>query len=61
MLQAPLDERGQIDWDQWWIDSTNIRASRAAAGARKKGGLRPNRLTTLSVVPKAGLAPSCIS
>jgi transposase len=38
-LQVKLDVRGEIDWDQWSLDSTNIRASRAAAGARKKGGL----------------------
>ena len=35
-LQVSLDQHGLIDWDQWWVDSTNVRASRAAAGARKK-------------------------
>jgi len=32
-LQVALDAEGQIDWDQWNIDGTHIRASRAAAGA----------------------------
>lgn len=44
-LQVPLDENGQIDWEQWWIDSTNVRATRAAAGARKKGGLQTSPMT----------------
>jgi transposase len=46
-LRASLDERGQLDWEQWRVDSTSIRASRAAAGARKKGGLRTNQSTML--------------
>jgi transposase len=33
-LQLKLDEQGKIDWEQWNVDSTVIRASRAAAGAR---------------------------
>lgn len=36
-LQSELDADGQIDWEQWNIDGTNIRASRAAAGARRDG------------------------
>lgn len=39
-LQAKLDVQGQIDWEQWNMDSTSIRASRAAGGARKKGAKR---------------------
>jgi transposase len=35
-LQIRLDRQGKIDWDLWLVDGTNIRASRAAAGARKK-------------------------
>lgn len=35
-LQIRLDKKGKIDWDLWMVDGTNIRASRAAAGARKK-------------------------
>lgn len=37
-LQVRLDEQGRIDWDLWCIDGSNIRASKAAAGAGKKGG-----------------------
>jgi transposase len=44
-LQVPLDQNGKSDWDQCWIDTTNVRARRSAAGARKKGGLQTNRLT----------------
>ena len=35
-LQIRLDKDGQIAWDLWCIDGSNIRASRAAAGASKK-------------------------
>lgn len=35
-LQIRLDKAGKIDWDLWLVDGTNIRAGRAAAGARKK-------------------------
>lgn len=41
-LQIRLDKQGKIDWDLWLIDGTSIRASRAAAGARKKSA-RPTR------------------
>ena len=36
-LQMRLDELGKIDWELFCLDATNVRASRAAAGARKKG------------------------
>lgn len=39
-LRAKADAKGLIDWSQWNADSTSIRATRHAAGARKKGGLR---------------------
>jgi len=58
-LQVPLDHSGQIDWEQWWIDSSNVRASRAAAGARKKGGLQTSRKTMHLDARVAALAPSC--
>ena len=35
-LQIRLDRDGKIDWDLFCIDGTNVRASRAAAGASKK-------------------------
>ena len=41
MLQAlhlKLDQQGEMDWEQWSLDSTSIRAHRAAAGARTKRG-----------------------
>jgi len=37
-LQIRLDKQGKIDWDLWLVDGSNVRASRSAAGARKKGG-----------------------
>lgn len=36
-LQVRLDAEGHIDWDLWCVDGTMVRASRAAAGAGKKG------------------------
>jgi transposase len=35
-LQIRLDKQGKIEWDLWLVDGSNIRASRVAAGARKK-------------------------
>ena len=46
VLRDTLDAQGLLDWEQWWLDSTSIRASRAAAGARKKGGPQTNPQTT---------------
>lgn len=40
-LRLSADARGLIDWEQWNADTTSIRATRAAAGARKKGGPDP--------------------
>lgn len=36
-LHLRLDDQGQIDWDVWCVDGTNICATRAAAGGRKGG------------------------
>ena len=36
-LLDELDDKGLIDHDLWCIDGSVIRASRAAAGAKKKG------------------------
>jgi transposase len=33
-----LDQHGHLGRDLWCVDGTVIRASRAAAGAKKKGG-----------------------
>lgn len=46
-LRIEADSRGLIDWAQWNVDSTSVRATRHAAGARKKGGRnRMSRKTT---------------
>ena len=45
-LQIRLDREGRIDWELWCVDGTTIRASRAAAGAGKKGAPK-NPQTTL--------------
>jgi transposase len=37
-LLLRLDQAGFIDRDLWLVDASVIRASRAAAGAKKKGG-----------------------
>jgi transposase len=44
-LQIRLDTQGMIDWDLWCIDGSSIRASRAAAGAGKKGDATSPRTT----------------
>lgn len=36
-LQLKLDAQGSIDWEQWGLDGTIVRAHRAAAGAPKDG------------------------
>jgi transposase len=45
-LQIRLDKQGKTDWDLWLVDGSNVRASRAAAGARKKGAKTSNPTTT---------------
>jgi transposase len=60
-VRASLDAQGLLDWEQCWVDSSNIRASRAAAGARKKGRQQPSQLTTRLDAHAVGSAPSCTS
>lgn len=61
-LQAQLDQNGHLDWQQWNIDGTQIRASRAAAGARKKKDSMPtNRPIMRSVDPVAASELNSIS
>lgn len=36
-LQRDLDREGLIDWSAFCLDATHVRASRSAAGARKRG------------------------
>jgi transposase len=60
-LQSLADVTGRITWDVS-VDSTSARAHQHAAGARKKGICRPNRLVgsvssqliTRSADPAAG-------
>lgn len=47
-LQVRLDDQGRIDWSQFDIDGSHVRADRSAAGARKKGGPSASRKTTPS-------------
>jgi transposase len=59
-LRLAADGRGLIDWAQWNADSTSVRATRHAAGARKKGGPSPaSRKTTAWACPAAASGPSC--
>jgi transposase len=51
-----LDERGEIDWDLWCVDGSNVRAARCAAGAAKKGGPQENPQTMRSVAREVALA-----
>jgi transposase len=57
-LQIRLDRQGRIDWDLWCVDGTTIRASRAAAGAGKRGA-RKNPQTTLWAAREADSARNC--
>lgn len=50
-LQVRLDAEGHIDWDLWCVDGTMVRASRAAAGAGKKGA--PKNPSTMHWVARA--------
>ena len=40
-LHLQLDDEGRIDWSQFNVDGSSIRADRSAAGARKKGAKNP--------------------
>jgi transposase len=59
-LYLRLDEHGRIDVELWCIDATQIRASRAAAGA-VGGKTCPASLRIMrSGAPAAASAPRCI-
>lgn len=51
-LHLRLREDVLIDLDTWMVDSTSIRATRAASGAGKRGA-RENRSTTVSGAAEA--------
>jgi transposase len=59
-LQIRLDREGKIDWDLFCIDGSNVRASRAAAGASKKvsGATPKNPETTRLAAREADSAAS---
>ena len=44
-LQRDLDRDGLIGWSAFCVDATHVRASRAAAGARKRGAPAAELLT----------------
>jgi transposase len=46
-LQVQFHANGQIDWDLFCIDGSVVRAHKAAAGARKKGGPQMSLRTML--------------
>jgi transposase len=54
-LRLKLNAEGLIDLELWCIDSTSVRASRSAAGARTKG-IRRSRTTTRSASLRASTA-----
>lgn len=43
-LRAKLEANGSVDWEQWCVDSSSVRGSRAAAGAGKKGVLTNRKI-----------------
>lgn len=59
-LQLKLDEKGLIDWELWCVDGACVRASRAAAGAKKKVSpcTPKSPPTTPWAAAEAGLGPS---
>jgi transposase len=62
-LQVQLDEHGLIDWEQWALDGSIVRAHRAAAGAPTKKGptATRNRTTTRSDAQLAASQPRSTS
>ena len=59
-LQIRLDRQGKIDWDLWFVDGSNVRAARCAAGARKKDDRPASPPTTLWAARVADSAASSI-
>lgn len=62
-LQIKLDRDGAIDWTLFCIDGSNVRASRAAAGASKKASkhIPTSPRITRSAAPEAASVASCTS
>ena len=61
LLLGLLEEEGKLDWDLWCIDGTSVRATRAAAGARKKGVRTTSRKTTRLAARAADSVPRSTS
>lgn len=57
-LKTCADDLDLLDLDLFHLDSTNVRASRAAAGARKKGGPATSLRTMPWVARAEASAPS---
>ena len=60
-LQIRLDEEGQIAWDIFMVDGTNVRASKAAAGAGKKGEPQSPPITLWGAPGEGGRRRSTLS
>ena len=58
-LQVRLDKEGFIDWNLFCIDGSNVRATRAAAGAGQKTS-RMSQKTTHWAFREAASAPNSI-
>ena len=57
-LHSLLEAEGLIDWELFCVDGTNVRAAKAAAGARRKRGrIRRSPPTTPWAAAAAGGAP----
>ena len=59
-FQAQRHADGEIDWELFCVDGSVVRAHKAAAGARKKGGRTASRPTMPSAAAKAGTALNCM-
>lgn len=44
-LLLEIDKEGKLDWDLWCVDSTAVRAAKAAAGAGEKGARQSPKAT----------------
>lgn len=58
-LQSELDCCGALDSDLWCVDGSNVRAAKAAAGARKRGVVMSSRRIMRSVGPEGAGARNC--
>jgi transposase len=59
-LQLRADKKGLLDYSQWNIDATSVRASKAAGGAQKRGPIRMSPPTTPWASPVVAKAAKSI-